>query len=236
MAAAFTRAGFDVYDLHMTDLLTGRSDLASFKGIACAGGFSYGDVLGAGGGWAKTVLYNERLLEMFKTFFERGDTFGLGICNGCQMMSQLRDLIPGAAHWPQFLRNESEQFEARLVNVEVLDSPSIFFRGMAGSVIPVVNAHGEGRVSFVSPEDATFARAAARYVAPDGSPATTYPFNPNGSAGGLTAFTTDDGRFTIMMPHPERSHLATQLSWHPADWNLHSGWMRMFFNARIAVG
>lgn len=236
MAAAFTRAGFDVYDLHMTDLLTGRSDLASFKGIACAGGFSYGDVLGAGGGWAKTVLYNERLLEMFKTFFERGDTFGLGICNGCQMMSQLRDLIPGAAHWPQFLRNESEQFEARLVNVEVLDSPSIFFRGMAGSVIPVVNAHGEGRVSFVSPEDATFARAAARYVTPDGSPATTYPFNPNGSAGGLTAFTTDDGRFTIMMPHPERSHLATQLSWHPADWNLHSGWMRMFFNARIAVG
>ena len=151
MAAAFTRAGFDVYDLHMTDLLSGRSDLASFKGIACAGGFSYGDVLGAGGGWAKTVLYNDRLLEMFKTFFERGDTFGLGICNGCQMMSQLRGLIPGAQHWPEFLRNESEQFEARLVNVEILESPSIFFTGMAGSVMPVVNAHGEGRVRFKEP-------------------------------------------------------------------------------------
>lgn len=236
MAAAFTRAGFDVYDLHMTDLLSGRSDLASFKGIACAGGFSYGDVLGAGGGWAKTVLYNDRLLEMFKTFFERGDTFGLGICNGCQMMSQLRGLIPGAQHWPEFLRNESEQFEARLVNVEILESPSIFFTGMAGSVMPVVNAHGEGRVRFKEASDATFARATARYVMPDGSPAQTYPFNPNGSVGGLTSFTTDDGRFTIMMPHPERSHLATQLSWHPAEWTGVSGWMRMFFNARVALG
>ncbi len=235
-AAAFTRAGFDVYDLHMTDLLSGRSDLASFKGIVCVGGFSYGDVLGAGGGWAKTVLYNERLLEMFSTFFARPDTFGLGICNGCQMMSQLRDLIPGASHWPAFVRNESEQFEARLVNVEILESPSLFFQDMAGSVLPIVNAHGEGRVKFLKSTDATFARAAARYVMPDGTPAQQYPFNPNGSVGGLTAFTTDDGRFTIMMPHPERSHLATQLSWHPSSWTGVSGWMRMFYNARRAMG
>lgn len=236
MAAAFTRAGFDVYDLHMTDLLTGRSDLKSFKGIACAGGFSYGDVLGAGGGWARTVLYNDRLLAMFSEFFARPDTFGLGICNGCQMMSQLRDLIPGAQHWPHFVRNESEQFEARLVNVEVLDSPSLFFTGMAGSVMPVVNAHGEGRVKFLTETDARFARPAARYVMPDGTPAMKYPYNPNGSIGGQTAFTTDDGRFTIMMPHPERSHLAQQLSWHPSEWTGISGWMRMFFNARRALG
>ena len=236
MAAAFTRAGFDAYDVHMTDLLTGRADLAEFVGLACAGGFSYGDVLGAGGGWAKTILHNERMVDMFRTFFERQDTFGLGICNGCQMMSHLRDLILGAKHWPAFVRNRSEQFEARLVNVEVLESPSIFFAGMAGSVMPIVNSHGEGRVEFLRPEDAALVKAAARYVDPTGAATETYPFNPNGSKGGLTSVTTDDGRFTIMMPHPERSHRAMQLSWHPAEWTDASGWMRMFRNARRWVG
>lgn len=236
MAAAFTRAGFDAYDVHMTDLLTGRADLAEFTGLACCGGFSYGDVLGAGGGWAKTILHNDRMVEMFRTFFNREDTFGLGICNGCQMMSHLRDLIPGASHWPEFVRNTSEQFEARLVNVEVLESPSIFFAGMAGSVMPVVNSHGEGRVQFLRPEDAALVKAAARFVEPCGNPTEVYPYNPNGSKGGLTSVTTEDGRFTIMMPHPERSHRAQQLSWHPAEWTDASGWMRMFRNARKWVG
>lgn len=236
MAAAFTRAGFDAYDVHMTDLLTGRADLTEFTGLACCGGFSYGDVLGAGGGWAKTILHNDRMVEMFRTFFNREDTFGLGICNGCQMMSHLRDLIPGASHWPEFVRNTSEQFEARLVNVEVLESPSIFFAGMAGSVMPVVNSHGEGRVQFLRPEDAALVKAAARFVDPCGNPTEVYPYNPNGSKGGLTSVTTEDGRFTIMMPHPERSHRAQQLSWHPAEWTDASGWMRMFRNARKWVG
>ena len=236
MAAAFTRAGFEVHDLHMTDLLTGRRDLAEFVGLACAGGFSYGDVLGAGGGWAKTILHNDRLVEMFSTFFNRRDTFGLGICNGCQMMSHLRNLIPGASHWPQFLRNRAEQFEARLVNVEVMESPSILFAGMAGSVMPIVNSHGEGRVEFLKPEDAALVRAAARYVDAAGNPTEVYPMNPNGSAGGLTAVTTEDGRFTIMMPHPERSHRAVQLSWRPDEWTEDAGWMRMFRNARKWVG
>lgn len=236
MAAAFTRAGFDAYDVHMTDLLTGRADLAEFTGLTCCGGFSYGDVLGAGGGWAKTILHNDRMVEMFRTFFNREDTFGLGICNGCQMMSHLRDLIPGASHWPEFVRNTSEQFEARLVNVEVLESPSIFFAGMAGSVMPVVNSHGEGRVQFLRPEDAALVKAAARFVDPCGNPTEVYPYNPNGSKGGLTSVTTEDGRFTIMMPHPERSHRAQQLSWHPAEWTDASGWMRMFRNARKWVG
>lgn len=236
MAAAFTRAGFDAYDVHMTDLLTGRADLAEFTGLACCGGFSYGDVLGAGGGWAKTILHNDRMVEMFRTFFNREDTFGLGICNGCQMMSHLRDLISGASHWPEFVRNTSEQFEARLVNVEVLESPSIFFAGMAGSVMPVVNSHGEGRVQFLRPEDAALVKAAARFVDPCGNPTEVYPYNPNGSKGGLTSVTTEDGRFTIMMPHPERSHRAQQLSWHPAEWTDASGWMRMFRNARKWVG
>lgn len=236
MAAAFTRAGFDAYDVHMTDLLTGRADLAEFVGLACAGGFSYGDVLGAGGGWAKTILHNDRMIEMFRTFFNREDTFGLGICNGCQMMSRLRDLIPGANHWPDFVRNNSEQFEARLVNVEILESPSIFFQDMAGSVMPIVNSHGEGRVQFLRPEDAALVKMAARYVDPAGAATEVYPYNPNGSKGGLTSVTTDDGRFTIMMPHPERSHRAQQLSWHPAEWTDASGWMRMFRNARRWVG
>ena len=212
MAAAFTRAGFDAYDVHMTDLLTGRADLAEFTGLACCGGFSYGDVLGAGGGWAKTILHNDRMVEMFRTFFNREDTFGLGICNGCQMMSHLRDLIPGASHWPEFVRNTSEQFEARLVNVEVLESPSIFFAGMAGSVMPVVNSHGEGRVQFLRPEDAALVKAAARFVHPRGNPTEVYPYNPNGLKGGIHV--RDDRRRPLHdhdAQHPERSHRAQQL-------------------------
>ena len=236
MAAAFTRAGFEAWDVHMTDLLSGRINLAEFKGLAACGGFSYGDVLGAGGGWAKTILNNDRLVEEFAAFFNRKDTFGLGVCNGCQMMSHLRDLIPGAERWPQFLRNRSEQFEARLAAVEVMESPSILFAGMAGSVMPIVVSHGEGRVEFLRPEDAALAHAAARFVDGNARPTEVYPMNPNGSKGGLTSFTTDDGRFTIMMPHPERSHRASELSWHPQDWTDASGWMRLFRNARRWVG
>lgn len=237
MAAAFMHAGFDVCDLHMTDLLSGRVDLAELKGIAAAGGFSYGDVLGAGGGWARSILFNERLSEEFARFFERKDTFGLGICNGCQMFSELHSLIPGAEHWPRFVRNLSEQFEARLVQVKIEKSPSIFFEGMEGSSMPVVNAHGEGRVLWRVEGDAAAALVAARYVDPKGRPTEVYPFNPNGSVAGVTAVTTPDGRFMAMMPHPERSHRAVQLSWGASEldgeW---SPWMRMFWNARRWVG
>ncbi len=236
MAAAFTRAGFEAYDVHMTDLLTGRVTLEDFCGLAAAGGFSYGDVLGAGGGWAKTILHNARLADMFAEFFERKDTFALGICNGCQMMSHLHSLIPGAENWPQFVRNRSEQFEARLVQVALTESPSIFFRGMAGSAMPIVNSHGEGRVLWRNPEDAAKALIAARYVDGHGNPTETYPLNPNGSEGGITSVTTPDGRFTIMMPHPERSHRTVQLSWHPRTMGELSPWMRMFENARVWVG
>lgn len=236
MAAAFTRAGFDAYDVHMTDLLSGRVTLDEFCGLAAAGGFSYGDVLGAGGGWAKTILHNARLADMFADFFARKDTFALGICNGCQMMSHLHSLIPGAEAWPKFVRNRSEQFEARLVEVRLEESPSIFFAGMAGSCMPIVNSHGEGRVEWRNPEDAAKAVIAARYVDGTGMPTEVYPLNPNGSAGGVTSVTTPDGRFTIMMPHPERSHRSVQLSWRPRTMGELSPWMRMFENARVWVG
>ena len=236
MAAAFVRAGFDVYDVHMTDLLSGRVTLEQFCGLAAAGGFSYGDVLGAGGGWAKTILHNPMLSDMFEAFFHRKDTFALGVCNGCQMMSQLRNLIPGAEAWPQFVRNNSEQFEARLIQVRIEDSPSILFAGMAGSSMPIVNSHGEGRVLWNRPEDALKACIAARYVDGNGNPTEVYPMNPNGSAEGVTSLTTPDGRFTIMMPHPERSHRTVQMSWHPRHMGDFSPWMRMFENARIWVG
>lgn len=236
MAAAFTRAGFEAYDVHMTDLLTGRITLEDFVGLAVCGGFSYGDVLGAGGGWAKTILHNAMLSDMFSTFFNRTDTFALGICNGCQMMSRLKGLIPGAEAWPQFVRNRSEQFEARCVELRIEDSPSILFRGMAGSCMPIVNSHGEGRVQWDRPEDAQAALIAARYVDGNGQPTERYPLNPNGSVGGVTSVTTTDGRFTIMMPHPERSHRTVQLSWHPREMGAFSPWMRMFENARVWVG
>lgn len=236
MAAAFMRAGFDAYDVHMTDLLAGRVTLDGFRGLAAAGGFSYGDVLGAGGGWAKTILHNSRLADMFAEFFARPDTFALGICNGCQMMSQLKSLIPGAQFWPKFVRNRSEQFEARLVQVMIEDSPSIFFAGMAGSSMPIVNSHGEGRVEWYDPADAAKALVAARYVDGHGNPTEVYPINPNGSPAGVTSLTTPDGRFTIMMPHPERTHRTVQMSWHPRHMGDLSPWMRMFENARVWVG
>jgi phosphoribosylformylglycinamidine synthase len=236
MAAAFERAGFDPHDVHMTDVISGRTTLSGFKGMAACGGFSYGDVLGAGEGWAKTILFNPRAREEFSAFFGRGDTFALGVCNGCQMMSNLHELVPGAADWPKFLRNRSEQFEARFVLVEVADSPSIFFRGMAGSRLPIATAHGEGRAAFATPEAAARATIALRYVDNRGVPTERYPFNPGGSPGGVTGVTTPDGRFTILMPHPERVFRTAQCSWHPDGWGEDSPWIRLFRNARVWVG
>ena len=234
MAAAFALAGFESVDVHMTDLLSGRVDLADFKGLVACGGFSYGDVLGAGSGWARSILFNKKLKAMFKKFFHRKDTFSLGVCNGCQMLSQLKDIIPGAQDWPAFKRNLSEQFEARYATVEILESPSIFFKGMAGSRIPIAVAHGEGRVEFNGLKGINKAGLypAARYVDGRGQPTERYPWNPNGSAGGLTAFTSRDGRATIMMPHPERGFRAVQLSYNPGVFTKEAGpWMRMFRNA-----
>ena len=234
MAAAFDRAGFDAHDVHMSDLVAGRVSLAEFKGFAAGGGFSYGDVLGAGAGWAKAILFNDRARDQFSAFFARGDTFALGACNGCQMMSNLRGLVPGAEHWPRFVNNRSEQFEARLVMVEVMRSPSLFFSGMAGSRMAIATAHGEGRALF----DSTRGKAivALRFVDNRGVPTETYPLNPNGSPEGITGLTTADGRFTILMPHPERVFRTVQQSWHPQGWGEDSPWMRMFRNARKWVG
>ena len=236
MAAAFDAAGFAAVDVHMSDILSGRVSLADFSGLAACGGFSYGDVLGAGGGWAKSILFNPRARDQFAAFFGRADTFALGVCNGCQMMSQLHDLIPGAAAWPRFERNLSEQFEARFAQVEVLASPSIFFAGMAGSVMPIAVSHGEGRVQFRDPAHAAQALATLRYVDHRGAPTEAYPLNPNGSAGGLTGFTTADGRFSVLMPHPERVFRAAQLSWKPDGMSGAGPWLRMFRNARRVVG
>ncbi len=236
MAAAFDRAGFQAVDVTMSDILSRRVSLADFKGFAACGGFSYGDVLGAGQGWAKTILMNDACREEFAAFFQRPDTFALGVCNGCQMLSALKSLIPGAEHWPAFRRNAVEQFEARFVAVELLDSPSIFFAGMAGSQLPIVVSHGEGRAVFDQPADQAACLAAARFVDNHGAATEVYPCNPNGSPGGLTAVTTADGRFTAMMPHPERVFRTVQMSWHPADWGEDSPWLRMFRNARRWVG
>jgi phosphoribosylformylglycinamidine synthase len=233
MAASFNRAGFDSIDVHMNDLLNGQHCLEDFVGLAACGGFSYGDVLGAGGGWAKSVLFNEKLSNNFETFFNRTDTFALGVCNGCQMLSQIAKLIPGAAHWPQFIRNNSEQFESRLVMVEVMDSPSILLDGMAGSKIPIVIAHGEGQVSFTDAQNETNSQSVLRYIDNHGEQTMQYPANPNGSTSGMNGFCNDDGRFTIMMPHPERVFLRKQFSWISDDWLHEEGpWMRLFQNAR----
>lgn len=236
MASAFLQAGFDAVDVHMTDLLEGRAKLADFVGLAACGGFSYGDVLGAGGGWAKTILHNAKLQSSFRRFFETPTTFTLGVCNGCQMISQLKDLIPGAEHWPAFVRNLSEQFEARLVNVKILESPSIFFTDMTDATLPIVNSHGEGRAYWANPLDEAEAICAACYVDSKQTPTEIYPLNPNGSHGGKTAFTTADGRATIMMPHPERSWRATQMSWRSPLLKNVTPWARIFQNARFWVG
>jgi phosphoribosylformylglycinamidine synthase len=235
MAAAFDKAGFAAIDVHMTDILSGRVSLSHFTGLVACGGFSYGDVLGAGGGWAKSILFNAKARDEFAAFFARSDTFGLGVCNGCQMMSGLKEIIPGAEHWPQFKRNTSEQFEARVAMVKVQDSSSIFFKGMAGSLLPVVVAHGEGRAEFdgQNPADADIALS---FVDNYGQETVAFPANPNGSPLGITGLTTRDGRFTIMMPHPERCFRAVQNSWHPADWQEDAAWLRMFRNARVWVG
>jgi phosphoribosylformylglycinamidine synthase len=240
MAYAFTEAGFDAYDVHMTDLQTGRAKLADFKGVVACGGFSYGDTLGAGIGWARSITFNPVLSEQFQGFFGRSDTFGLGVCNGCQMFAELADIIPGAEAWPRFTTNQSERFEARLSMVEVLDSPSLFLQGMAGSRLPIAVAHGEGYANFKHRGDASKAIAAMRYVDNFGQATEQYPFNPNGSAGGLTSVTTADGRFTAMMPHPERVFRNIQMSW--TDYSRSGGqdalspWMRIWRNARKWVG
>ena len=236
MASAFVRSGFDAIDVHMSDLIAGRATLDAFIGLAACGGFSYGDVLGAGRGWATSILERPQLRDAFAAFFARSDTFALGVCNGCQMMSQLKAIIPGADHWPQFLRNRSEQYEARLSLLEIADSPSLLLRGMAGSRIPVVVAHGEGRTRFDSDADAAAAQVVARYVQSDGSPATAYPANPNGSFAATAGLTTTDGRVSILMPHPERTPRTVNLSWAPADWPVDSPWLRMFRTVRNAIG
>ena len=240
MAVAFNKAGFNAYDIHMTDILNGQVNLDQYIGLVVCGGFSYGDVLGAGGGWAKSVLFNENAQNQFKTFFHREETFSLGICNGCQMMSQLKDLIPGANHWPRFVRNLSEQFEARLNMVEVLESNSIFLNGMEGSMIPIATSHGEGRVQYSNDGDMNALIEASgvtiRYVDNFGQPAINYPDNPNGSESGFAGFCSEDGRSTIMMPHPERVMRTEQFSWCPDDWKDHGPWARFFVNARDWIG
>ena len=236
MANIFERVGFDAYDVHMSDLIEGRVQLGDFRGIAACGGFSYGDVLGAGRGWATSILERPALREAFAAFFARPDTFALGVCNGCQMMSQLKDIIPGAEHWPKFLRNAGEQFEARTALLEVVESPSILLRGMAGSRLPVAVAHGEGRAEFDSAVDQAAASISLRYVDGDGRVATQYPLNPNGSPDGITGLTTSDGRVTILMPHPERTPRTLNLSWAPNSWGEDSPWLRMFRNARVWCG
>jgi phosphoribosylformylglycinamidine synthase len=236
MAAAFERAGFDPHDVHMSDVIGGRVSLASFHGFAACGGFSFGDVLGGGEGWAKSALYNARARDEFSAFFARPDTFALGVCNGCQMMAAMKELIPGAEAWPRFVKNASEQFEARVVLVEILPGPSIFFKGMEGSRIPIVTAHGEGRAAFDTPDHADQVVVSMRYVDNRGNPTEVYPLNPNGSVGGLTGVTTADGRFTAVMPHPERVFRSVQWSWQPDGWSEDAPWIRLFRNARVFLG
>jgi len=235
MAAAFDKAGFTSVDVHMSDLIAGRVSLADFQGLVACGGFSFGDVLGAGRGWANSVKFNPRAADEFQAFFQRDDSFALGVCNGCQMMSQLKDMIPGAKHWPTFERNISEQFEARLLMVEVLDSPSILLQGMSGSKLPLVIAHGEGKATFESSSQQYAAKATIRYLDTSEQAASIYPYNPNGSPDGQTGYTTNDGRFNIMMPHPERLFKNTQFSYYPETNHSDGAWLRMFRNARVWV-
>jgi phosphoribosylformylglycinamidine synthase len=234
MARAMDLAGFETFDVHMSDLQAGRARLDAFQGLVTCGGFSYGDTLGAGEGWARSILFNAALAEQFASYFSRPDTFTLGVCNGCQMLAALSPLIPGTAAWPRFTRNRSQQFEARLSLVEVLESPSLFFAGMAGSRIPIAVSHGEGHADFSRRGDAAAVQRALRFVDHRGQPTETYPMNPNGSPAGLTGVTTADGRVTALMPHPERVFRQAQMSWVPPGTDLAapSPWMQMFHNAR----
>jgi phosphoribosylformylglycinamidine synthase len=236
MAVAFMRAGFDAYDVHMSDLIEGRVDLSTHDGVVACGGFSYGDVLGAGRGWATSIRHRESLAETFRTFLADTRHFALGVCNGCQMFAGLKSLVPGAEHWPTLERNRSEQYEARLALVEVLPSPSLFLAGMAGSRLPIAVAHGEGRAQFASDTAREQAKACLRFVDRRGNATERFPDNANGSPGGLTGFCNDDGRVTILMPHPERVIRSVQMSWRPREWGEHSPWMRMFRNARVWLG
>jgi phosphoribosylformylglycinamidine synthase len=240
MAAAFDRAGFAAIDTTMSDIASKRVTLKDFGGLAACGGFSFGDVLGAGEGWAKSILFNSHVREEFAGFFEREDTFALGVCNGCQMMSNLRELIPGADRWPRFVRNHSEQFEARVCRVQTPDNPSIFLTGMAGSMIPIAVAHGEGRAELVHSDDAqgliVDRLVTLCFVDNRGGVTESYPYNPNGSPYGIAGLTTPDGRFTIMMPHPERVFRTVTNSWHSDEWGEDGPWLRIFRNARVWVG
>ena len=233
---AFHKAGFESYDIHMQDLMDKQVSLNEFEGLAACGGFSYGDVLGAGKGWANSILYHEDLRRQFETYFNNDNKFSLGVCNGCQMLSSLKDLIPGAENWPEFLRNKSEQFEARFSSLKISDSNSIFFEGMIGAEIPVAIAHGEGRATFKSQDHLANANLAANYVENNGQFAKSYPFNPNGSDQSVAAVSNSTGNVLIMMPHPERVFRSTQMSWAPNQWQDNSPWMRMFYNARKFVG
>jgi phosphoribosylformylglycinamidine synthase len=235
MSYAMHAAGFDTFDVHMSDLQAGRARLTDFQGLVACGGFSYGDTLGAGEGWARSVLFNPALAEQFAAFFNRPDTLALGVCNGCQMMAALAPIIPGTQAWPKFTRNKSEQFEARLSLVEILESPSLFFTGMAGSRLPIAVAHGEGFADFSQRGDAQAVHAAMRFVDHHGRATEAYPANPNGSPGGLTSVTTADGRFTVLMPHPERVFRNVLMSWTSGNISAPSPWMRMFHNARRAL-
>ena len=240
MAAAFARAGFACTDVHMSDILSGRRQLTEFVGLVACGGFSYGDVLGAGEGWAKSILFNAGARQQFADFFARENTFALGVCNGCQMLSNLHELIPGAEHWPHFVRNQSEQFEGRTALVKVQATDSIFLQGMQCSHMPIAIAHGEGHAEFASAAEREACEAAGqialRYVDNYGEVTETYPANPNGSPDGITSLTTTDGRVTIMMPHPERVFRTVANSWHPDEWLEDSPWVRMFRNARKFIG
>jgi len=236
MAYAMSQAGFETHDVHMTDLQSGRARLADYVGFVACGGFSYGDTLGAGEGWARSIRFNPAMKAAFEAFFARPDTWALGVCNGCQMMAALAPMIPGAQHWPRFTRNKSEQFEARLSQVEILDSPSLLFAGMAGSRLPVAVAHGEGYADFSRSGDPQRVHRAMRFVDGHGQATERYPLNPNGSPEGLTAVTTADGRFTVLMPHPERVFREVQMSWSGGDVSASSPWRRMFGNARRWVG
>jgi phosphoribosylformylglycinamidine synthase len=248
MAWAFDTAGFEAIDVHMTDLLSGRASINDMQGFVAVGGFSYGDVLGAGEGWARTIRFNQQLADQFAAFFARPDVFALGVCNGCQMMAALAGMIPGAEHWPRFTRNQSEKYEARLTLVEIPDSPSIFMQGLAGTHVPIAVAHGEGFANFSQQGDQARVAGALYYVDNRGARTESYPANPNGSPGGLAGVTTNDGRFTVMMPHPERVTRNVMMSWAPERWgsrdsgagqSAHGGytpWMRMFRNARVWLG